>query len=253
MEVCFFLFGHHDDHDDVDGARPLIDVSLLDAASRDLPGLTRFVTHLPVKSASGDPLLKTDALSPCCVLQWYFDDLGLLETALQHDGAIHGIVDRATRETHGALTFVQQAMAVRRFATSDPDAPGDTGDTGAAGDPQHHAERCTYLVGYEGEAEDFNAWLTHYLTHHPPLMMQLPGIRELEIYTRVDYRSGLAIQRTTAMQRNKVVFDDPSALAAALASPIRAHMKQDFNTFPPYSGSTPHFPMRSIYGNLKPT
>jgi uncharacterized protein (TIGR02118 family) len=140
------------------------------------------------------------------------------------------------------LTFAQQVMAVRPFATPSP------------GDANHHrAERCTYLVSYEGEADDFNAWLTHYITHHPPLMAQLPGIRELEIYTRLDFRSGLTIPRAAAMQRNKVVFDTPEALATALASPIRAHMKQDFNAFPPYSGATPHFPMRSIYGNLKPT
>jgi hypothetical protein len=53
------------------------------------------------------------------------------------------------------------------------------------------------------------------------------------------------------MQRNKVVFDDPLALSAALASPVRARMKRDFDRFPPYSGSAPHYPMRSIYGNLR--
>ena len=53
------------------------------------------------------------------------------------------------------------------------------------------------------------------------------------------------------MQRNKVVFDDPLALLAALASPVRARMKRDFDRFPTYSGSTPHYPMHSIYGNLR--
>jgi hypothetical protein len=52
------------------------------------------------------------------------------------------------------------------------------------------------------------------------------------------------------MQRNKVVFDDVASLDAALASPVRARMKADFDSFPPYSGTTPHYPMRSIYGNL---
>jgi hypothetical protein len=91
------------------------------------------------------------------------------------------------------------------------------------------------------------------MTHHPPLMAQLPGIRELEIYTRVDYRTHLASPRATAMQRNKVVFDDPLALSVALASPVRARMKRDFDAFPPYSGSAPHYPMHSIYGNLTQT
>ena len=81
-------------------------------------------------------------------------------------------------------------------------------------------------------------------------MTQLPGIRELEIYTRIDYRSALKHMRATAMQRNKVVFDDVASLDAALASPVRARMKADFDSFPPYSGATPHYPMHSIYGNL---
>jgi uncharacterized protein (TIGR02118 family) len=238
VEVCFFLLAHCDD---TRQARSPIDPSLFEAASFEIPGLTRFVIHLPAQLPESDPLSKTLASSPCCVLQWYFDDLGLLETALQTDGAMHSIVARITKAAAVNLTFAQQAMAVRPFAIPNPREP----------DPR--AERCTYLVSYEGEAEDFNAWLTHYITHHPPLMAQLPGIRELEIYTRLDVRSGLNIPRAAAMQRNKVVFDTPAALAAALASPIRAHMKQDFNAFPPYSGPTPHFPMRSIYGNLNAT
>lgn len=194
--------------------------------------------HVPADSDDCDPWSKSDAAArPRCVLQWYFDDLELLEQALQPKGALQDVVNESSST---GLSFAQQAMAVRRFATPYP------GDFGA------HAERCTYLVSYEGEAQDFNAWLAHYLAHHPPLMAQLPGIRELEIYTRLDYRSGLGIERATAMQRNKVVFDDPASLAAALASPIRASMRQDFDAFPPYSGATLHFPMRSIYGNLKP-
>ncbi|MDE1008582.1 MAG: ethyl tert-butyl ether degradation protein EthD [Paraburkholderia fungorum] len=240
MEVCFFLLAHCED---ARKTQPLIDPSWLEAASREVQGLKRFAIHLPVQAPDSDPLSKTHASSPCCALQWYFDDLGLLETALQTGGVTQGVVDRIANTAGANLTFAQQAMAVRAFATPHP---GDS-------DMGRHTERCTHLVSYEGEAENFNLWLTHYLTHHPPLMAQLPGIRELEIYTRLDFRSGLTIARATAMQRNKVVFDDPVALAAALASPIRASMKQDFNAFPPYRGATPHFPMRSIYGNLKPT
>ncbi|RKR37934.1 uncharacterized protein (TIGR02118 family) [Paraburkholderia sp. BL17N1] len=228
MEVCFFLLGHG-----TPACAPRFELT-----PRNVEGLRRYVIHVPAASDDCDPLSKSDASArPRCVLQWYFDDLELLEQALQPKGAIH---DVAKESASTGLTFVQQAMAVRQFTTPDP------------GDLDARAERCTYLVSYEGEAQDFNAWLSHYLAHHPPLMAQLPGIRELEIYTRLDYRSGLDVERAMAMQRNKVVFDDSASLADALASPIRASMKQDFNAFPPYSGATLHFPMRSIYGNLKP-
>lgn len=233
VEVCFFLVGHGAATRDESAA----DLSRLAAASRDAQGLRRFVIHVPAEARDCDPLSKHDtAMRPRCVLQWYFDELERLEDALQPKGAMHDLV-RESSDT--GLVFTQQAVAVRKFAT-----PPRTGH-----DPR--AEYCTYLVSYEGEAQDFNAWLSHYLAHHPPLMARLPGIRELEIYTRLDYRSGLDMARATAMQRNKVVFDDAASLGTALASPVRASMKQDFNAFPPYSGATLHFPMRSIYGNLK--
>lgn len=245
MEVCLFLIGHRND---THRERRDIDLSLIHAASQNVEGLRRFVIHRPVESAkpaqsaqsaNSDPPSTEHALSPCCVLQWYFDDLDRVETVLQRGGAIHGIVDQTINAAHDHLAFEQQLMAVRKFAIPN------------VHESSNQSEKCTYLVGYEGEAQDFDAWLTHYMTHHPPLMAQLPGIRELEIYTRVDYRTGLNIPRAVAMQRNKVVFDDPAALAAALASPVRALMKKDFDAFPPYSGPASHFPMRSIYGNLK--
>jgi uncharacterized protein (TIGR02118 family) len=128
-------------------------------------------------------------------------------------------------------------MAVRALVTHEPAT-------------QACFQRCTYLVAYEGPAEDFNTWLAHYLQHHAPLMSTLSGLRELEIYTRIDCTSGLPCARADAMQRNKVVFDDASALADALASPVRESMRHDFHTLPPYQGATPHFAMRSTYGNL---
>lgn len=238
MEVCLFLIGYRN------GMHPEqrdIDISQIQAVSQNVEGLRRFVIHRSVESANGDPPSKEQALKPRWVLQWYFDDLDPVEAALQRGGAAHTIVEQKIDAAEDRLALAQQLMAVRKFAT--PNVPG-TGDL---------SEKRTYLVGYEGEAHNFNAWLTHYLKHHPPLMAQLPGIRELEIYTRVDYRTGLNIPQATAMQRNKVVFDDPAALAAALASPVRAQMKQDFDAFPPYSGPASHFPMHSIYGNLQRT
>ena len=239
MDICLFLIGTVYDTPD---AAPSIDAASLHAASQAIDGLRRLVIHRPMQPSRDDPLLSAPEQHPHCVLQWYFDDLGKLETALERDGRIQAALDISSAARLDRRHFAQQVMAVRTFAT-----PPDAG----AGVSRQPAERCTYLVSYEGEATDFNAWLTHYITHHPPLMAELPGLRELEIYTRVDYRSGLALPRSTAMQRNKVVFDDPLALSNALASPVRAQMRRDFDCFPPYSGSTPHYPMRSIYGNLR--
>jgi hypothetical protein len=45
------------------------------------------------------------------------------------------------------------------------------------------------------------------------------------------------------MQRNKVAFDSPDALKAALNSPVRHEMRADFKSFPAFSGPNMHFAM----------
>jgi uncharacterized protein (TIGR02118 family) len=214
MQVCLFLVGDTS-----------IDASALQQAASNMDSLCRLIVHEAL-GGQVDPRIAPANDAPACVLQWYFDDLAPLEAACAHDGAIH-------RALQGH-SFTQQVMAVRALKAS----------------TENVSPRCTYLVAYEGIAHDFDAWLKHYLQHHPPLMLQLPGLRELEVYTRIDCTSGLPFARVNAMQRNKVVFDDSDALVAALASPIRDAMRRDFHALPPYSGATPHFAMRSIYGNL---
>ncbi|SAL51286.1 EthD protein [Caballeronia cordobensis] len=221
MQVCLFLIS-------ASGQQLLPEIAPLQC----IDGLRSLVVHEPIAQRV-DPRIAPAADAPSCVIQLYFDELAALEAGARLNGPIH----RTLREPLIAGRFTQQVMAVRALA---PHAPPN----------QARLERCTYLVAYEGPAEDFDAWLAHYLQHHAPLMSTLPALRELEIYTRIDCTSGLPCARADAMQRNKVVFDDASALADALASPVRESMRRDFHTLPPYQGATPHFAMRSMYGNL---
>ncbi|MGH8778520.1 EthD family reductase [Paraburkholderia sp.] len=230
MEVCLFLIGAH-------GRTSSLDIPALRHAANAIDGLRRLIVHESIE-AHVDPRIAANPDSPPCVLQWYFDDLTALEAALRPAGAVQDALYAASLATVDAHAFSQQVMAVRALAPPQIVSAGDA------------AQRCTCLVAYEGPAEDFSAWLTHYLDHHPPLMLQLPALRELEIYTRVDSRSGLPFAQANAMQRNKVVFDDPAALARALASPVRDAMRRDFHALPAYGGATPHYAMRSFYGNL---
>jgi hypothetical protein len=48
------------------------------------------------------------------------------------------------------------------------------------------------------------------------------------------------------MQRNKVVFDSPAALTAALNSPVRHEMRAAFARFPAFTGPITHFPMATM-------
>ena len=98
-------------------------------------------------------------------------------------------------------------------------------------------------MSYEGEAEDLNAWHAHYLENHTRHMAMFPKIRELEVYTRLDWVSRNPWRRLHFMQRNKVAFDSPDALQQALHSPVRHEMRADFRTFPPFTGPNNHYAM----------
>ena len=149
-----------------------------------------------------DPYLD-DGVPPGSVTQLYFESVAFLERA--------------------AVTLSEgdaEAMAVHRFAVPEPW-------------PRVPSSYCTYLVAYEGPADDEAAWLAYYLKHHPPLMRKLPQIRQLEIYTPIEWRCPPSLRRV----RHLV------ALAAALNSPVRKDMRADFAQFPPYRGRVTHYAM----------
>ena len=166
MQVCLFLIG-------ASGQQPLLDVAPLEC----IEGLRSLVVHEPIAQRV-DPRIAPVADAPSCVLQFYFDELAALEAAAASDGPIH----RALQAQLLVERFTQQVMAVRALA---PSTPGG----------EASAQRCTYLVAYEGPAEDFDTWLAHYLQHHAPLMSTLPALRELEIYTRIECTIGLPCAR----------------------------------------------------------
>ena len=170
--------------------------------------------HVYTPGRAHDPFLN-DGSPPPLALQLYFGSLAALEAAIA-----------------GPLTPVKgicevQAMLVRPFAVPEPRQ-----------DPL-----CTYLVAYEGKADDENAWHAYYLAHHPALMAKLPGIRQLEIYTPVQWLCPPGWRRMECMQRNKVAFDSAEALTAALNSPVRKEMRADYAKLPPFSGRVTHYPM----------
>jgi hypothetical protein len=191
------------------------------------PGVTEALLFTP--STTHDPYLN-DGQPPALALQLYFDGIESLEGAL--DGPLMALADPARLPSLTGAAFTQQAMLVRSFTVPDPVFRTPPG-----------AHACTYLVAYEGTAEDLPSWLSHYIAHHAAIMTRFPGIRQVEVCTRIDWCGALAWPRVDYMQRNKVVFDDPDALTAALNSPVRHEMRADFANFPAFTGPVSHFPM----------
>ncbi|MDR5836172.1 ethyl tert-butyl ether degradation protein EthD [Caballeronia sp. LZ034LL] len=199
-------------------------------------GLTKAIVHTPVADGVSDPYHGREA-SPDCVVQLYFSELDGLERSCRAKGPVAELLSAMASRTRADYDWTQQTMAARSFAVPETNvllaAP-------AAG------PHCTYLVAYPGPADDLHLWLRHYIDHHPPIMAKFPGIREAEIFTRVDSPNTLDVRRADLMQRNKVVFDDPAALHRALASEIRHEMREDGLRFPPFAGGSSHYPMASV-------
>ena len=188
-----------------------------------VPGATEALLFTP--ATTHDPFLD-DGPAPPLAVQLAFPDIATLEAAL-----VVGSRLAALRDLWPDAEIAEQAMLVRRFPVPNP----------ASTSPQP----CTYMVAYNGTAANENAWLSHYIAHHPRLMARLPGIRQLEVYTRLDWCSAMPWQRAFALQRNKVVFDSPTALTAALSSPERQAMRADFHALPAFHGQVTHFAMHT--------
>ena len=194
------------------------------------PGFLRAYLFTPARA--GGPFVN-DGPPPRLALQVDFVDLPRLEAAIGPHGGFAPLVWADRWPSLGGTTIRHQAMVSRTFPVPDPQ-PALSG-----------ARACSYLVHYPGRAEDLNAWLLHYFSQHPPLMAELPGVRAIEIFTRVDWCDDLPWPRADSFQRNKLVFDSPAALTAAMESPALHAMRADYRRFPPFTGGNLHYPMHT--------
>jgi hypothetical protein len=199
---------------------------------RATPGLRRALIYTPESTV--DPYLD-DGRPPLLAAQLYFSDIDPLEDALARNGHLQALAAADVLPSLAGAQVTQQAMLTRTFAVPDPAYRTPPGEL-----------PCSYLVTYPGPAEDLNEWLSFYISNHPSPMAKLPGIRELEVLTRIDWCGFLPWPRAHAMLRNRVAFDSPAALAAALASPVRHEMRADYKRFPPFTGGNTHHPMATL-------
>ena len=207
------------------------EVAALAALLGQTPGLSEARIYTP--AATKDPYLD-DGRPPSLVVQSYFAELQALEAAFGKGGALQGLVAPDLLPSQAGVEIVQEALAVRHYPVPDPVFQTPAG-----------VPHCTYLVSYRGPAQDINAWLTHYINHHPPIMARFPGIRQIEICSRLDWCGALPVPVLAHMQRNKVVFESQAKMNAALATPVRAEMAGDPARHVPIKGATTHFPMNT--------
>ncbi len=216
MSFTWFAHFERNDAELGDGDRR----ALLDLLRR-VPDLAEARVYTPAQVAA--PF--KDGPGPMLTLQLYFATLPALEAALAD------VRDIAELPGLSGASITHQAMCARSFPVPDPVMKTVT--------------PCTFLVHYPGPARDVNAWLRHYIAHHTPLLAKFPGVRDVEVCTRVDWCDALPWRRVDHMQRNRVVFDSAEALAAALASPVLEELRADSRCLPPFTGGSRHYAMHT--------
>ncbi len=206
------------------------DLAAVAAMVGSIPEMTEGLLFTPLERSVDHPY-KADGSGPVLALQLRFPDLFASEVVLDRGGVLASLAAGGRLSSLTGLDVTHQVMLTRSF-------PVDVAEH-----PEGTATPCSYLVHYPGPAEDMNAWNLHYLEHHPSIMRTFPNVRQIEIYTRIDWVDRLPSRRVEHMQRNKLVFDSPEALSHALGSDVIKRMRADFMQFPPFSGGNKHFPM----------
>lgn len=229
MRFAYFAF-----FENVDGSQLAVseaDVETVAEIVKLTPGLTSANLYTPEITKD---MYNKEERSPVFGMQLYFNELTEIEEAMAPAGHLQQLAASGVLSSIRGAKATQQAMYVRPF-------PVDEGRL----DIEKNGSPCSYVVHYAGPAQDLNIWLHHYVSHHPQIMRTFPGIRQIEILSRVDWCGFLPWERVNYMQRNRVMFDNPAALQIALQSPARIAMREDFETFPPFEGGNSHFPMET--------
>ena len=227
MPIAYFVYFQNSEDPQARVSDP--DYQSISEIVRRTPRMLR--AHLFTPEVVGGPF-KDDGYPPQFALQLYFAELPELEAAIAPQGHLQALAAPGQLRSLEGAVVTQQAMVARGFPTSSPLNQSNVEDL-----------RCSYLVHYPGQAQNLNAWLNYYLSHHPQLMRNLPGVREIEIYTRVDWCDSMPWERVHHMQRNKLVFDSAQALDASFGSSALHAMRDDFKKFPPFVGGNVHYPM----------
>jgi uncharacterized protein (TIGR02118 family) len=215
--------------DDPDAEVGEAEIALIAEALDGVHGLRQAFAFTPMPP--GDQPFARDGRGPALTLQFDFETSKAADAALTGDGALAGIPRPGAIPALAKARVAHQRMTGRNFAVPDGAFRWPPG-----GKP------CTFLVNYGGTAGDLDAWLDHYDAHHPAIMARFPGIRAVATYRPAPTATdGLPGARANSMQRNKVVFDSPAALEAALASPVMAEMRADTAGFPDFSERPMHF------------
>ncbi len=98
----------------------------------------------------------------------------------------------------------------------------------------------SYIVRYQGYAENKTGFISHYRNRHAPILENFPGIKSLVLHHAADFQDPYPITPGGNLLIAEMTFQDISALNIALKSPVRTDARNDFENFPTFHGEVTH-------------
>jgi hypothetical protein len=201
------------------------DILRLESSFKNLPMLTNLFSFTQADGGH-DPVLK-DEHPPLLVFIAMFNDKDALHHVISSSEFKTACKMLTSLDVTG-LRLLQEVMLFEPFLSSET-------LTGKAD--------LSYLVNYQGPAENETEFLQYYRDHHPAILMEFPKIRRVELGTPTQWSPSNDIERANRMLYCEVSFDSIDKLNNALGSEKRIELRKDYDCFPPFSGEVTHFPM----------
>jgi uncharacterized protein (TIGR02118 family) len=199
------------------------------ALIKSAPGLETLDLYAPERTAK-DPYLH-DGPGPLAMLQAGFRAQKELEAFLATP-QFRATVVAPSPAPPDKVTAVHDAMEQRFYPVAGETKPGPL------------TAPISYVVRYQRPAENEAAFVAHYVAHHPQIQSRFPGIRSIMCYVPLAWSDPTPITPASYLLGNEVVFDSVDALEAALNSPVRHELREDFHRFPKFAGKNTHYAMR---------
>ena len=205
----------------IDGTEELAGRVRDDMERRVIPGLCQrcginFISLFAPIPGQEDPFVK-DAAPPPLVIQIDTDDLAHVEPLFADAEFMRRMEGFVSCEAFETLSY-----------------PVD-----GAADPAMRTAPISFNVRYYAPIEDEKQFVEHYLESHPPILGELPGVRNVLCYVPVHWAGPVPV--SNCVLGNEVTFDSMEALNAALASDVRHRLREDYNAFPIRPGPNTHY------------
>jgi hypothetical protein len=190
-------------------------------------GITGLEFYAP--EASHDPFLD-DGEGPLLIAEFGFPDVAALEKTTASEDFQHWLCDLSR------LPAADCRVTCEAFEVLASPVAGES-------EPSPRTAPISYVVRYYRPAGDEEKFIAYYLDHHPALLGEFAGIRNVICYVPVAWANQTGLAESGCMFGNEVVFDTLEDLNAALASEVRQRLRQDYDVFREWTGPNTHFAM----------